>query len=179
MSGLSSASATALAAPRVGVQPIERVFVMENHDEVCFIWREADLRQRVLVHIDAHHDMWWVEDGGPITISNFICSALKQDFFREVFWVVPDGTWTSRRGRKAVLQHLRQLVKRYPGASLDRAGRKQVTATLLGKPLLRGEGVHILFFSWTFLLLPCGHRSFVDSIVISRGVIEQLIRIKG
>src|SRR5438445_266451 len=51
---------------------------MENHDQAFYVWRDAGVRQRTLVHIDAHPDMWWF-DKGPRTIGNFICTPLRQD----------------------------------------------------------------------------------------------------
>ena len=51
----------------LGIDPVERVFVMENHDEAYHIWRRANVKDRILVHIDAHHDMWWIPDDAPVT----------------------------------------------------------------------------------------------------------------
>ena len=96
--------------------PDERVRVMENHDEAYHIWRRANVRDRILVHIDAHHDMWWIPDDAPVTIANFICPAIKNNLVREVIWVVPDPAWTSRESRQAVLRHVQTIEKTYPGA---------------------------------------------------------------
>ena len=35
------------------------VFLIENHDQAYKIWRELGLKERTLVHVDAHHDMRW------------------------------------------------------------------------------------------------------------------------
>src|SRR5439155_17312064 len=64
-------------ACRVGRDPIDLVYLIENHDEAYHIWSEAGLRHRILVHIDAHHDMWWIDDTGSLTIASYICPALK------------------------------------------------------------------------------------------------------
>jgi hypothetical protein len=40
------------------------VAVVENHDEVCTIWRDAGLANRTAAHIAAHHDRWWVRVWG-------------------------------------------------------------------------------------------------------------------
>ena len=109
---------------------------MENHDEAYHVWRRAGVKQRILVHIDAHHDMWWIKDNASLTIANFICPALKEGHIRELFWVVPDQTWETPGGRKAVLRHLRRITKKYPGGPHPLgAGKNQVSTTLLGKPL--------------------------------------------
>jgi tetratricopeptide (TPR) repeat protein len=109
---------------------------MENHDDAYRIWREAGLPRCILVHIDAHHDMWWVPDGDPVTIANFICPALKEDMVREVFWVVPDAAWETASARRPILRHVRAIVKGYPGHSPRlQIERRQITAVVLGKYL--------------------------------------------
>ena len=107
----------------------------ENHDQAYYTWHDAGVRQRILIHVDAHHDMWWVSDKAPITIANFICSALKEDIVREVLWVVPDGTWRNPDSRKAVRRHLEKIAASYPAASPHpRIVRDdEIAFTLLGK----------------------------------------------
>jgi tetratricopeptide (TPR) repeat protein len=124
-----------VAGPGV-LEAAGRVVVMENHDAAYAAWREAGVRQRILIHLDAHHDMWWVGDGTPITIANFICPALKEGMVREIFWVVPDGAWETPGARRPILRHLRALVKGAPESSRRlRIDDREATAVLLGKPL--------------------------------------------
>jgi tetratricopeptide (TPR) repeat protein len=120
----------------VSAGPTVRVCLMENHDEAFYIWRDAGAKQRVLVHIDAHHDMWWIEDKATITIANFICPALKQDLVREVVWVAPDETFASAKSRKPLLTHLSGILKEYPvtSRSLVMEGDR-IAASVLGKNL--------------------------------------------
>jgi len=121
---------------KVGIEPARHVSRMENHDEACYIWRGAGVKQRVLVHVDAHHDMWWIGDEGTVTIANFICPALKEDLVREVFWVVPDATFESAQSRKPVLAHLKTILKKYPAASRAPVVEEhRITASVLGKKL--------------------------------------------
>ena len=121
---------------KVGVEPARHVFLMENHDEAYYIWRDAGVRQRMLVHVDAHHDMWWIRDKATITIADFICPALKEDLVGEVIWVVPDQTFASARNRKPVLTHLRKILQKYPRASrTPEVEERRITATVLGKKL--------------------------------------------
>src|SRR5262249_44075429 len=123
-------------APSEGLEPVERVILMENHDAAYHVWREARVCQRILVHIDAHHDMWCVKDGTPITIANFIAPALKEDLIREVFWVVPDDSWQTTRTRRPILRHVRAIVKGYPRPSRClRADDHKISAVVAGKPL--------------------------------------------
>src|SRR4051794_19886084 len=99
---------------RVGIEPAGHVSLMENHDQAFYIWRDAGVKQRVLVHVDAHHDMWWMGEGAILSIANFICPALKEDLVREVIWVVPDGAFESAQARKPILRHLNRVLREYP-----------------------------------------------------------------
>ncbi|MCJ7748974.1 MAG: hypothetical protein MUP27_14650 [Desulfobacterales bacterium] len=47
--------------------------------------------------------------------------------------------------------------------------------TLLGKSSLKGVELLIPFYEWNVQSLPCEDRSFIDSVSISRRVVEQLI----
>lgn len=124
------------AGLRIGVDPLDRVFVMENHDRAYYIWRDAGLKHRILIHIDAHHDMWSIKDTEVITIANFICRALKEDLVREVYWVVPDPAWGGEKNRKTILRHLRGLKKTYPGAHhAPQVRANQISMVVLGKPV--------------------------------------------
>ena len=121
---------------RVGTDPVGRITKVENHDAAYHAWLDAGVRRRILIHIDAHHDMWWVSDPGEITIANFISPALAEDIVREVFWVVPDRTWDGKRGLRPVLRHLRQVTERYPGArSAIQIEKNRISAVVLGKKL--------------------------------------------
>ena len=127
--------ATPRSAWRIGSEPLERIFLIENHDGAYYIWRDAGARKRTLVHIDAHHDMWWADDDAIITIANFICPALKQDLVQEVFWVVPDATFQDAKSRRPVRQHLKQILKKYPGRSRIVSEDHRITASVVGKKL--------------------------------------------
>jgi tetratricopeptide (TPR) repeat protein len=117
------------------VEPLERVFLIESHDEAYYIWRDAGVTERTLVHIDAHHDMWWVRDGQTVAIDNFICPALKQDLLREVFWIVPDAALQGPKNRKSILQHMKRIQREYGGASNLLFEDYRITASILGKKL--------------------------------------------
>ena len=116
--------------------PMNQVFLMENHDEAYYTWRDANAKQKTLIHIDAHHDMWWTPENTRTTIANFICPGLKEEMVREVFWVVPDQTWELSKSRKAVLRHLKEIVTRYPDSQpVTRINSRRVSTAVLGKPL--------------------------------------------
>ena len=63
----------------------ERVHLMENHDQAYFVWKDAGVRDKILVHVDAHDDLSWVADRSSLNIGNFICQALKEGMVREIF----------------------------------------------------------------------------------------------
>ncbi|MFZ0680866.1 tetratricopeptide repeat protein [Candidatus Binatus sp.] len=134
---LASTGGMHFGSARVGIDPVEQLHLMENHDRSYFLWRDAAFKNRILVHIDAHHDMWWIDDNRSLTIANFICAALRERIVREVYWVVPDGTWEHPAGRNALSNHLKELLKTYRG---DPAGTKwehhRVRTSVMGCPLV-------------------------------------------
>jgi len=148
---------------RIGLDPVDRVVLMEDHDQAYYTWRDAGVKQRTLIHIDAHHDMWWVKDKAPITIADFICPALREDMVREVFWVVPDATWDAARGRRAILRHLKKIARKYPAASgAPKVGHDEISVIVLGKKvrvcslrsLLRIDESVLLDIDVDFLVIP-------------------------
>ena len=60
-------AATPVARPpsSVGVEPIPRIVMMEDHDKAYFAWKEAGCRDRIAVHIDPHLDFGWVPERDP------------------------------------------------------------------------------------------------------------------
>jgi tetratricopeptide (TPR) repeat protein len=117
-------------------QPLSRIFRIENHDEALLIWRNSGCAERVLIHVDAHHDMWWVPPGQTVTIANFISPALRDGMLREIYWVVPDQSWKSAENRRQILHHLYRIRENFPGGSGPvEIRRGRISTTLLGKPL--------------------------------------------
>jgi tetratricopeptide (TPR) repeat protein len=123
--------------PRLGIDPIARVFRIENHDEAYPIWRDAGVKDRILLHVDAHHDMWWLKDRARVSIADFICPALEDGLVREVIWVIPDGSWTTVGSRRHVLRAARKILKDYPAPKgIHRIERNRISAVVHGKPLV-------------------------------------------
>jgi tetratricopeptide (TPR) repeat protein len=112
-----------------------RVSLFEKHDAAYAIWRRAGAKDRVLVHVDAHHDMWWIPEDVPTSIGDFICPSLKSGIVRQIFWVVPDRTWELRTSRKGVVEHVRRLTRTYPDSRMVARGNRSVSALVLGRPL--------------------------------------------
>jgi tetratricopeptide (TPR) repeat protein len=124
---------------RPGVDPVRDVTVMENHDAAYYAWEKAGVKRRVVVHVDAHHDLWFIRDAVPMTIANFLCPALTQNFIREIFWIVPDPTWETAGDRAEIIHQVRALAGKYPGGGRTLSVTDQRVATsLLGRPLTVG-----------------------------------------
>ena len=114
----------------------DRVVVMENHDQAYHEWRAADVRERALVHVDAHHDMWWLPDNAAVSIANFICPAIKDGLVSRMFWVVPDATFQTAEGRRTVARFLKLIARKYQGrSSVPTIGDREVSAIVGGIPV--------------------------------------------
>ena len=116
---------------------------MEQHDAAWLAWRRAGFTRRTLVHLDAHHDAWWVDDLADISIANFISPAIAQGVVHEVFWVVPDPAWQARGGRRALARILARVARGYPTASRVRVGSDVVSVDLMGRRLIAGPLAHL------------------------------------
>jgi Tfp pilus assembly protein PilF len=119
------------------LSPPRAVHCIDNHDEAYSLWREQGFRHRVLVHVDAHHDMWWTSDSTSLTIANFICLALREHIVRELYWVVPDATWKTKGGRAAVRAHVRMIQRGYPEKTAPlQIEDARIRTKVLGCPLV-------------------------------------------
>jgi tetratricopeptide (TPR) repeat protein len=115
---------------------LSRIFRIENHDEALLIWRNSGCAGRILIHVDAHHDMWWVAPGQTVTIANFISPALRDGMLREIYWVIPDRSWESAENRRQILHHLYRIQEDFPDRSESIEIRHdRISTALLGKPL--------------------------------------------
>lgn len=114
----------------------DSIFKVENHDEAYYIWKKLGVKEKILLHIDAHNDMWWITNNTNITIANFICPALNEDIVKEMIWIVPDKTWETKENKKNILLHLKEITKTYSG-NLNNIKIKEdsISTLILGKPL--------------------------------------------
>ena len=111
-----------------------RILRIENHDQALAIWRNSAGADRILVHVDAHHDMWWVPSEKAVTIADFISPAMREGIIREIYWVVPDGSWESAENRRQIFSHLRRIQRQFPGSPARiEVTRDHISTTLLGK----------------------------------------------
>jgi len=131
-----SRASPGIAGRKTSANPSRWIFRIENHDEALALWRESAGSGRILVHVDAHHDMWWVRPEQSVTIANFISPALRDGILREIYWVVPDGSWASAGNRRQIFHHLRNMQRQFPGSPTPvEVTRERISTTLLGKPL--------------------------------------------
>jgi tetratricopeptide (TPR) repeat protein len=119
------------------------IHCIEQHDGAYAIWRDAGAKSRVLVHIDAHHDLYgcWFDKKRPgetarLNIANFIYAALADGLVREVIWVVPDETWATRAGRGDIVKALRRMAQAQPVTKPRiNVGTDRITGMALGRPV--------------------------------------------
>lgn len=116
--------------------PSPHVYLFENHDQAYHIWRGASLRDRVVLHLDAHDDLEWIKKDQPIHIGNYLCAAVREGIAREIIWVVPGRSFESPGDRKRLMKRVRQLVRQYPSPRAEiRCQADGIFTSLLGKPL--------------------------------------------
>jgi len=134
------------------VTPPKAIVMMEDHDKAYYAWKENNVCSGTLVHIDAHIDFGWIPEidldeigpdvralNGPgievpllnpfmksrkklINIGNYICPAIREGMVNKFYWVVPDNSWNTSRGRKHIEKQLYRLLKinRYSAGKLEK-----------------------------------------------------------
>jgi len=113
-----------------------RVIKLENHDEAYRIWRAAGIKDRTLVHLDAHDDLWHIREESELTIASFLSLALKNGIINRIFWVVPDLTWESSKSIRSLVRQLKKIIKSYPGRpSVFTVHPSRISTYLLGRSL--------------------------------------------
>jgi tetratricopeptide (TPR) repeat protein len=75
----------------VGVEPVDNVVMMEDHDGAYYAWRQAGVRGRILLHIDAHIDWARVSDRDPRDLLRARSLAEVESLLRErCLWNLSD-----------------------------------------------------------------------------------------
>lgn len=138
---LNSTKSTTDAGAGISAGPVHCI---ENHDGALAIWRDAGVARRLLIHVDAHHDLYgrWVDkknpkERAPINIANFLYAALEGELVREVIWVVPSATWATSTGRRDIVRELKGLDQgargRKPAIQIE---HDRIIGMVLGKRIL-------------------------------------------
>lgn len=105
-----SRAATAREEPRqsarVGVDPVKQIVIMEDHDDAYYAWKRAGLKDRILLHLDAHMDLFWFYEKDP---DRLLEAASRKELERML--AESPGWNLSRRTRKD-LMHIGNFI--YP-----------------------------------------------------------------
>ncbi len=101
--------------PVLGREPIKDVFVCEDHSEVLTEWAKRGFRDITVIHVDAHDDLGFIDEGkikgikklideknwqelekerdrgakGLYTLANFLYAAAHTGIVKKVYWVMP------------------------------------------------------------------------------------------
>lgn len=76
------------------------------HDQAYYVWREANVRREILVHVDAHHDAARSETWAAIDIGNYVRTAIRDGMIAAIQWVVPDPMWRDAATRALLFDEL-------------------------------------------------------------------------
>ncbi len=164
----ASEAQNGLGAGLVGAQPIPRVHLFENHSSALLAWRDAGVRDRVVVHLDGHADFDWLPDEtiarlaasetrrlgefevhpyamddralAGFSIWNFIYPAVRLGLVRELIWVVPDGTLPDDAAARELVRQ--RLVYKMQMISLEEAQKLRIANGVIRGTLL-GTPIYI------------------------------------
>lgn len=77
----------------VGVEPIESVVMMEDHNDAYFTWQKMGERNKILLHIDAHIDFSWIDIKEPQQILEEArnIGEVKRMLERAILWERLEG----------------------------------------------------------------------------------------
>ena len=93
-------------AALVGRDPIDNVVMMEDHDGAYYAWKQAGIKGRILLHIDAHIDWDWIADKNPLDILQAQSLQQLESMLEE------RGLWNLSGGRSEELVHIGNYI--YP-----------------------------------------------------------------
>jgi tetratricopeptide (TPR) repeat protein len=88
------------------------IATFDLHDQAYYVWRDAGVKQAVLVHVDAHHDAARAESWIPIDIGNYVRAAIRDGMIAAVRWIVPDPMWSDAATRRILNRELRAIGDR-------------------------------------------------------------------
>lgn len=70
------------------------------------IWHNEEVYNGILIHIDAHLDYVSLKESYYINIGNYLAHAVSKNFFKKVYWVVPDILWKNSIYTKMIISQL-------------------------------------------------------------------------
>jgi len=136
------------ASAEIGRQPAANVHLHEKSSSALISWRQRGVRDKILLHLDAHADLDWLPDETIARIAaaqpaeladleldpysqdepvldrfastNFVYAAARLGIVREMIWVVPDGALREEASRRGLV--LDVLLGRTQMVAEDEAG---------------------------------------------------------
>lgn len=69
----------------------------ENHDQALRIWRENEIMDGIVIHVDAHIDFTAPDECFYITIANYLNYAYVEDIIKSLIWIIPDESFRNNR----------------------------------------------------------------------------------
>ena len=85
------------------------VKLIEDRHKSYYLWKRSDLKNRVLLHLDAHIDF------GPrnlTNIGNYIYPAIREGIVSEFCWIIPGDKKEFKKSLKNIKNILRNLSLR-------------------------------------------------------------------
>jgi tetratricopeptide (TPR) repeat protein len=71
----------------------KNIYLIENHNEAYDIWEKNNIRNKILIHVDAHIDFeinhLIAFDKKFININNYIFPAVYKGIVNEIYWIIP------------------------------------------------------------------------------------------
>ncbi len=80
----------------VASSPCPAVFVVENHDEAYYAWKEVGVQRRVLLHFDAHIDFAWIAPSPDILLKQTRLADVFSALHQTPFWTLSGQTQEER-----------------------------------------------------------------------------------
>lgn len=88
----------------------KKVFLVEDHDEAYHYWKRLKIKDKTVVHIDAHIDFRWLQDLTQVHICNYLHPAIKEGMIKELYWVVPTPILNSATDREYLTKWLSENI---------------------------------------------------------------------
>ncbi|QQS44423.1 hypothetical protein IPM65_02380 [Candidatus Roizmanbacteria bacterium] len=85
------------------IHPI--IQTIENNDEAYILWKDHNIKNAIVLHIDAHLD--YRNDRAGLHIGNYLKHAVKEHLAKTIYWIVPGSGKQFTSKRQAIKQKLR------------------------------------------------------------------------
>ncbi len=146
---------------KAGIDPIRNIVLMENHNHALLVFKKLHVKNRTLVHFDAHLDMNWISKdelsliNSPINpdsletflkhpyqyyiprkkfvhVGNWIYPLLMDGSVSQFYWVVPD--------KEILTQHWIEMFKKGLMIYQKNIDKTDINSFRINKELKRVQG---------------------------------------